>query len=82
MMFEEANINPHPMSARRKACLNQCRIQKCINGGTIFDGGCICERPNQCWFNLGHHLMFLEPTFLFPDVQQHCIELVKEACGQ
>ena len=60
------------MTPRRRACLNQCRIQKFINGGTIFDGNCICDYPNQCWFNLTDKLDndVIDPTMLWPDVKQ------------
>ncbi len=56
--------------ARFDACRNQCRIQKFINGGTIFDGGCPCDIPNECWFNLQEHITELDHTMLWPDVKK------------
>jgi hypothetical protein len=79
-MFEETNTNLPPMSARRKACLNQCRIQKYISGKTVFDGNCICDYPNQCWFNLTDKLDhdIIDPTMLWPDVKKIYIQWNEE----
>lgn len=55
-------------SSRRKACRKQCRIQKFIDGGSVFDGNCICDRPNECWFNLQDALTEVDPTVMFGDV--------------
>jgi hypothetical protein len=52
-MFEEDNHNIKPQSARMKACLNQCRLQRLMTGGDMLSGGCTCDDPAQCRFNLG-----------------------------
>lgn len=70
--------NPDPESSRRKACRKQCKIQKFIEGGSIFEGNCICERPNQCWFNLQDELTDVDKTKLFADVMKYYIELASE----
>mgnify|MGYP006080581071 CR=1 FL=1 len=77
-MFEENNVNPHPLSPRRKACLSQCRIQKFINGGSVFDGNCTCWNPNGCWFNLQDHITELDHTLMWPDIKKFYRDLSTE----
>jgi len=51
-MLEEDNNNIKPQSARMKACLNQCRLQRLMTGGDILSGNCTCDTPIECRFNL------------------------------
>lgn len=75
-MFEEVDFNRS--TARNNACAKQCRIQKFMSGGTIFDGNCICDRPNQCWFNLQDKLPDVDPTVMFADVMDYYRQLYTE----
>lgn len=79
-MFEEVNHNFSIVSskARFNACAKQCRIQKFMSGGTIFDGNCTCDRPIECKFGLQDKLDAIEPTEYFPDVVEYWRQLVLE----
>lgn len=80
-MFEEAQLSQNQLqnSPRKKACLRQCRLAKFREVGTIFEGGCPCERPSACQFKLpgysddedDYHLMF-------PDVRSYIRNLANE----
>lgn len=71
-MFEE--VQQLCTEARFKACQRQCRIAKCLNGGSIFDGNCTCERLIECMCSL-HKLIPedfpLELDEVFPDIRTY-----------
>jgi hypothetical protein len=54
-------------TARIKACRKQCRIQKYIDGGTVFDGNCTCDGPEDCRFQLQKYVKDIEQRY-WPDV--------------
>jgi len=67
-----------PSEARLKACHKQCRIQKFIDGGTIFDGNCTCWCPNNCRFNLESKITELDHTLMWSDLKKFYRELSEE----
>lgn len=80
-MFEETELpqNQLPNSPRMKACLSQCRLMKFKNGGTIFEGGCPCDRGSECKFQLPPIGDEDEHFLAFPDLRSYWKDLVREA---
>lgn len=77
-MFEETSLlqNEPENSSRKKACLRQCRLAKFHNGGTIFEGGCPCDRASECRFKLSGFSDDEDDYFLmFPDVRSYYKDL-------
>lgn len=64
--------------ARFNACMNQCRIVKFMDGGTVFDGNCPCERPMECRFGLADKLDAVEPDEMFADAKIYMNQLFSE----
>ena len=76
-MFEETNVTIQSCSlARYNACQRQCRIAKYLDGGSITDGNCPCERPIECRFGLAQDIV--EDDLMFPDCKSYIKELYSE----
>lgn len=78
-MFEEDNHNIKPQSPRMRACLNQCRIQRLMTGGDMLSGGCTCDTPTECRFNLARFVKGRIDEFAdFADVDSYYNQLWSE----
>lgn len=78
-MFEETNLIRNTLdSPRRRACFNQCRLQKFYAGGTIFDGNCPCDSPIECRFSLPDWRDEDEAGLLFPPIRDLYKQLADE----
>lgn len=79
-MFEETrlvhNIEDSP---RKRACFNQCRLQKYYTGGSINDGNCPCDGPKECRFNLPDHRSDEDTIgLMFEDIRNFYRQLASE----
>lgn len=75
-MFEEAR--QLCSKARYAACMNQCRIVKFLQGGTVFDGNCICDKPIECMVNLQTLISEDVRHDYFPDVRDYWTQVADE----
>lgn len=77
-MFEEAELAQNSITRRLQACQSQCRLLRVKAGGSILDGGCPCDAPVDCIFNIAEPENYPDRRACFPDIKNYYLDLMYE----